>query len=79
MVTRHSGRWMSIDVLCVVVDTLGATARQTCNVAMNPRANAVSVLLIDDDVELVRLLAQLFTREGIALRSATTGAAGLDG
>ena len=47
---------------------------------MNPSANAaVSVLLIDDDVELVRLLAQLFTREGIALRSATTGAAGLDG
>ena len=47
---------------------------------MNPSTNAaVSVLLIDDDVELVRLLAQLFTREGIALRSATTGAAGLDG
>ena len=47
---------------------------------MNPSASAaVSVLLIDDDVELVRLLAQLFTREGIALRSATTGAAGLDG
>jgi two-component system phosphate regulon response regulator OmpR len=47
---------------------------------MNPSANAaVSVLLIDDDVELVRLLAQLFTREGIALRSATTGAGGLDG
>ncbi len=47
---------------------------------MTPRANAaVSVLLIDDDVELLRLLAQLFTREGIALRSATTGAAGLDG
>ena len=43
-------------------------------------ANApVSVLLIDDDVELVRLLTQLFAREGIALRSATTGAAGLDG
>jgi DNA-binding response OmpR family regulator len=47
---------------------------------MNPSNNAaVSVLLIDDDVELVRLLAQLFAREGIALRSATTGAAGLDG
>ena len=47
---------------------------------MNLSTNAaVSVLLIDDDVELVRLLAQLFTREGIALRSATTGAAGLDG
>ena len=47
---------------------------------MNLSANAaVSVLLIDDDVELVRLLAQLFTREGMALRSATTGAAGLDG
>lgn len=40
---------------------------------------AVSVLVIDDDVELVRLLAQLFSREGIALRSASTGAAGLDG
>ncbi len=35
--------------------------------------------VIDDDVELVRLLSQLFAREGIALRSATTGAAGLDG
>ena len=47
---------------------------------MNPSANAaVSVLLIDDDVELVRLLAQIFAREGIALRSAATGAAGLDG
>ena len=47
---------------------------------MNPSANsAVSVLLIDDDVELVRLLAQLFARENIVLRSATTGAAGLDG
>ncbi len=46
---------------------------------MNPSANApVSVLLIDDDVELVRLLAQLFAREGIALRSANTGNAGLD-
>ena len=40
---------------------------------------AVSVLLIDDDVELVRLLTQLFAREGITLRSATTGTAGLDG
>ena len=39
---------------------------------------AVSVLLIDDDVELVRLLAQIFAREGIALRSANTGNAGLD-
>ena len=47
---------------------------------MIPSANAaLSVLLIDDDVELVRLLTQLFAREGIALRSATTGAAGLDG
>ena len=47
---------------------------------MTPSAHAaVSVLLIDDDVELVRLLAQLFAREGITLRSATTGAAGLDG
>ena len=46
---------------------------------MNPSANAaVSVLLIDDDVELVRLLAQIFAREGIALRGAGTGAAGLD-
>jgi len=39
---------------------------------------ALSVLVIDDDGELVRLLSQLFAREGIALRSATTGAAGLD-
>ena len=39
---------------------------------------ALSVLVIDDDAELVRLLFQLFAREGIALRSATTGAAGLD-
>ncbi len=39
----------------------------------------VSVLLIDDDVELMRLLAQVFAREGIALRNATTGAAGLAG
>ena len=38
----------------------------------------LSVLVIDDDVELVRLLTQLFAREGIALRSATSGAAGLD-
>lgn len=38
----------------------------------------LSVLVIDDDVELVRLLAQLFMREGIALRSATTGSGGLD-
>ena len=38
----------------------------------------ISVLLIDDDVELVRLLAQIFAREGIALRSANTGHAGLD-
>ena len=47
---------------------------------MIPGTNAaLSVLLIDDDVELVRLLTQLFAREGIALRSATTGAAGLSG
>ena len=39
---------------------------------------SVSVLLIDDDVELMRLLAQVFAREGIALRNATTGSAGLD-
>ena len=39
---------------------------------------APSVLLIDDDVELVRLLAQVFAREGIALRSANTGNAGLE-
>ena len=46
---------------------------------MNPSDNAaLSVLLIDDDVELVRLLAQLFVREGIALRSANTGNAGLE-
>ena len=38
----------------------------------------VSVLLIDDDVELVRLLVQVFAREGITLRSAPTGTAGLD-
>ena len=38
----------------------------------------VSVLLIDDDVELVRLLTQVFAREGITLRSAPTGTAGLD-
>ncbi len=41
-------------------------------------AATVSVLLIDDDVELVRLLTQVFAREGITLRSATTGTAGLD-
>ena len=47
---------------------------------MTPSTHAaVSVLLIDDDVELVRLLTQLFAREGIALRSAITGSAGLDG
>lgn len=40
---------------------------------------APSVLVIDDDAELVRLLAQLFAREGIVLRSAPTGATGLDG
>jgi DNA-binding response OmpR family regulator len=44
---------------------------------MNSESNSVSVLLIDDDVELVRLLAQLFAREQIALRSATTARAGL--
>ena len=44
---------------------------------MNSESNAVSVLLIDDDVELVRLLAQLFAREQITLRSATTAKAGL--
>jgi len=42
-------------------------------------SEALSVLVIDDDAELVRLLTQLFAREGIALRSAPTGAAGLDG
>ncbi len=36
-----------------------------------------TVLLIDDDVELVRLLAQIFEREGISLRSAATARAGL--
>jgi two-component system phosphate regulon response regulator OmpR len=46
---------------------------------MAPSAPAtVSVLLIDDDVELVRLLTQVFAREGITLRSAPTGTAGLD-
>jgi two-component system phosphate regulon response regulator OmpR len=46
---------------------------------MAPCAPAtVSVLLIDDDVELVRLLTQVFAREGITLRSAPTGTAGLD-
>jgi DNA-binding response OmpR family regulator len=35
------------------------------------------VLLIDDDGELGRLLQQIFAREGIALRSAATGKAGL--
>ncbi len=40
--------------------------------------SALSVLVIDDDAELVRLLAQLFLREGIALRSAGTGTAGLE-
>jgi two-component system phosphate regulon response regulator OmpR len=44
-------------------------------VTNNPKS--LSVLLIDDDVELVRLLAQLFAREGIALHSAATGRAGL--
>ena len=38
----------------------------------------VSVLLIDDDAELVRLLTQVFAREGIMLGSAATGTAGLD-
>jgi DNA-binding response OmpR family regulator len=46
-------------------------------VRMNSESNSVSVLLIDDDVELVRLLAQLFAREQITLRSATTARAGL--
>ena len=46
---------------------------------MSPSPDAVSLLLIDDDAELVRLLSQLFAREGIALRSAPTGAAGLEG
>jgi len=38
----------------------------------------VSVLVIDDDVELVRLLSQLFVRESIKMRSATSGTAGLE-
>ena len=46
---------------------------------MKHESEALSVLVIDDDAELVRLLSQLFAREGIALRSATTGAAGLEG
>ena len=35
------------------------------------------VLLIDDDIELAGLIAQLFRREGIALQHAATGGAGL--
>ncbi|HVG05056.1 MAG TPA: response regulator transcription factor [Burkholderiaceae bacterium] len=46
--------------------------------AVGPGATELSVLLVDDDVELVRLLTQLFLREGIVMRSATTGTAGLD-
>ena len=46
---------------------------------MKHESEALSVLVIDDDAELVRLLSQLFAREGIALRSATTGAGGLEG
>ena len=38
----------------------------------------MTVLLIDDDVELVRLLTQIFSRESIAMRSASTGTAGLE-
>ena len=48
---------------------------------MTPRENlpaGVTILLIDDDVELVRLLTQIFSRESIAVRSATTGTAGLE-
>ncbi|MBC8118223.1 MAG: response regulator transcription factor [Burkholderiaceae bacterium] len=46
---------------------------------MNAKAMpGVTVLVIDDDVELVRLLTQIFSREGIAMRSATTGTAGLE-
>jgi DNA-binding response OmpR family regulator len=37
----------------------------------------VPLLVIDDDVELVQLLAVVFTREGFTLRGAATGAAGL--
>lgn len=40
-------------------------------------ASALSILLIDDDVDLVRLLSQFFAREGIALRSAADGRSGL--
>jgi len=40
--------------------------------------SGVTVLVIDDDVELVRLLTQIFSRESIAMRSASTGTAGLD-
>ena len=35
------------------------------------------VLLIDDDIELAGLIAQLFRREGIAVQHAATGGAGL--
>ena len=44
---------------------------------MNSEPSSLSVLLIDDDGELVRLLQQIFAREGIALCSAATGQAGL--
>lgn len=44
----------------------------------HPPNASTSVLVIDDDQELVRLLAQVFAREGIALRSAVTGTAGLN-
>jgi DNA-binding response OmpR family regulator len=46
-------------------------------IPVNSESNPVSVLLIDDDVELVRLLGQLFAREQITLRSAATAQAGL--
>jgi DNA-binding response OmpR family regulator len=38
---------------------------------------STTVLVIDDDVELVRLLAQLMAREGMQVLPATTAAAGL--
>ena len=77
--------WVSIDVECVVVDTCGDRVddnavmllRDTQTSLMNRGSSSPTVLVIDDDVELVRLLTQVFAREGIELRSAATGKAGL--
>ena len=85
IVGRNTARWVSIDVEHVVLDIFGGQADDKAVMLMHPSgntpvtndSNSLSVLLIDDDVELVRLLAQLFAREGIALHSAATGRAGL--